>query len=165
MEHADGCASFLFREAELLDHQQLTEWLELLMPDIDYRAPVRLTPERAGGAGFSERAFYFKETFGSLKTRVARLSSEFAWAENPPTRTRRLVSNVHVRARPGGGDEVELTNNLALYCYRGDSPTPIVVTAERQDVLRRSNGGWKLARRLVLLDATVLGLQSLSVFL
>ena len=161
----DEHAAFLFREAELLDGQQLREWLEVLAPDIDYRAPVRLTPERGGGSGFSDRSFYFKESFGSLKTRVTRLQSEFAWAENPPTRTRRLIGNVRVRPAPSDAGEVLVASNLAIYCYRGDSPMPLIVTAERQDVLRLADSGWRLARRLILLDSTVLGMQSLSVFL
>jgi Ring hydroxylating beta subunit len=40
-----------------------------------------------------------------------------------------------------------------------------MLTAEREDVLRKEVGDWKLARRLVLLDTTVLGMESLSIFL
>src|SRR5919199_5442314 len=159
----DDYSRFLFAEAELLDGNQLRAWLALLTPDVDYRVPVRLTRERGAGPGFSDRSYYLKEDFGSLQTRVTRLESEHAWAENPPTRTRRLVANVRVRD-PGAGDgaaEVAVKSNLAVYCYRGDTPVPIILTAERQDTLRHVEGAWRLARRLVLLDSTVLGLQAL----
>src|SRR5258706_9011970 len=104
-----------------------------------------------------------KEDFGSLKMRIAKLKSEFAWAENPPTRTRRLIANV--RVAPGTPAAQPVTSNFAVYCFRGDSTVPAVMTGERQDVLARSDGAWTLAKRLVLLDSTVLPLESLSIFL
>jgi 3-phenylpropionate/cinnamic acid dioxygenase small subunit len=164
----EECTAFLVAEAALLDDNRLTDWLELLTPDVDYRVPVRIVRERGGGSGFSTDAFFMKEDFGTLETRVTRLDNEFAWAESPPTRTRRFVANARL-VEPGTGQgesEVRVLNNLAVYCYRGDSAAPVVLTAERQDTLRRAeDGSWKLARRLVLLASTVLGLQALSIFL
>jgi 3-phenylpropionate/cinnamic acid dioxygenase small subunit len=76
-----------------------------------------------------------------------------------------MVTNIRVSQRAGDSAAMKVVSNLALYCYRGDSPQPVIITAERQDVLRRADVGWQLGQRRVLLDATVLGLQSLSVFL
>jgi 3-phenylpropionate/cinnamic acid dioxygenase small subunit len=154
---------FLNREAELLDHRKFHLWLEMLSPTIQYRVPVRTTRENKDGFGFSSTAFFLDEDYGSLKTRVLRFDSEFAWSENPATRTRRLVSNLRVRAATT--DQIELASNLAVFCYRGDSAVPIMLTAERDDVLRHQDGAWKLANRLVLLDTTVLGMEALSIFL
>jgi 3-phenylpropionate/cinnamic acid dioxygenase small subunit len=158
------CARFLYREAELLDGRRFHAWLELLGEDIDYRVPVRTTREKKDGEGFSRRAFFMEEDLGSLKLRVTRLDSDFAWSENPPTRTRRLVTNVRV-AESAPEHEPEVSSNLAVYCFRGESAAPLVLTAERRDLLRRTAAGWRLARRLVLLDTTVLGMESLSIFL
>jgi 3-phenylpropionate/cinnamic acid dioxygenase small subunit len=157
------CTRFLYREAELLDQRKLREWLELISPDIDYRVPVRTNREKQYGDGFSSRAFFMEEDYGSLKLRVERLSSDFAWSENPPSRTRRIIGNV--RLGSAAGDSQDVVSNLALYCYRGESPTPILLTGERQDTLQRVAGEWKLKTRLVLLDTTVLGFESLSFFL
>jgi 3-phenylpropionate/cinnamic acid dioxygenase small subunit len=52
------------------------EWLQLLHPEIDYRVPVRVTRERAHGAGFSEAGWHMLEDWDSLETRVLRLDSE-----------------------------------------------------------------------------------------
>jgi 3-phenylpropionate/cinnamic acid dioxygenase small subunit len=163
----EECTAFLVTEAALLDDNRLAEWLGLLTPDVEYRVPVRIVRERGAGPGFSDDAFFMDEDFGTLSTRVTRLDNEFAWAESPPTRTRRFVGNPRVveGAAEQDGAEVQVLNNLAVYCYRGDAAAPIILTAERQDTLRRVDGGWKLARRLVLLDSTVLGLQALSIFL
>jgi 3-phenylpropionate/cinnamic acid dioxygenase small subunit len=161
------CTQFLYREATLLDRRQLHDWLKLISADIDYRVPVRTTRERKDGDGFSTRAFFLEEDYGSLTLRIAKLDSDFAWAENPPTRTRRLVTNIQVEQAAAGAQaqEYNVVSNLALYCFRGESATPIVLTGERRDVLQRVNGEWQLKKRLVLLDTTVLGLESLSMFL
>ena len=38
------------------------------------------------------------ETKATLAGRIARLDTGMAWAEDPPSRTRHLVSNVEVKA-------------------------------------------------------------------
>lgn len=156
-------ADFLLREAELLDDARFDEWLELLHPDIDYRVPVRVVPADRNDAGFSRRAYYYRENHTSIVHRVERLSQDDAWAENPRTRTRRMVANVRGGVTEGAATPVR--SNLALFCYRHDDPTPIIITGERHDALRQVDGTWRLAARTVYLDSTVLGLQSLSVFL
>jgi 3-phenylpropionate/cinnamic acid dioxygenase small subunit len=153
----------LHREAELLDNREFHLWLEMLCTNIRYRVPVRTTRHNKDGRGFSQKAFFLDEDHGSLKTRVLRLDSEYAWSENPATRTRRLVGNIRIRSATA--ETIELASNLAIFCYRGDAVAPIVLTAEREDILRRQDGSWKLAERLVLLDTTVLGMESLSIFL
>lgn len=168
----DGQAlgDFYFREAELLDAADLHGWLALLTSDIDYRVPIRVVREKAGAAAesdFSDRGHLLWENAGTLRTRVLRLDSEFAWAEQPPTRTRRMVANLRRRDLLDGDDagDVRVLTNIAVYCYRGDSPTPIVLTGERDDLVRLVDGSVRLARRVVRLDSNVLGMHSLSIFL
>jgi 3-phenylpropionate/cinnamic acid dioxygenase small subunit len=161
------CTRFLYREAELLDRGDLQEWLELLCPDIQYRVPVRTTRQKRDGEGFSNSAFFFDDDYSSLKLRVARLVSDFAWSDSPPARTRRMVSNVRVASSrlPGLRDnELAVTSNLALFSFRGESTTPVLLTGERQDVLRFEADGWKLRSRLMLLDTTIVGIDSLAIF-
>jgi 3-phenylpropionate/cinnamic acid dioxygenase small subunit len=126
---------------------------------------VRTTRSSGEGDGFSKTAFFFDEDYGSLNLRVARLTSEFAWSENPPTRTRRLVTNFRVDATNAANPTLTVRSNFAVYCFRGDEPAPKVLTGERQDLLAREGGSWKLRRRLVLFDMTVLGMDSLSILL
>ena len=40
-----------------------------------------------------------------MRVRVARLNTDMAWAEDPPSRTTHLVGNLIVK--PGGNNEVE----------------------------------------------------------
>ena len=164
MTSVADCERFLFTEARLLDQGRFAEWLALLSPEIEYRVPVRRTLMRADGAGFSERAFLMDEDHGSLALRVERLASDYAWSENPPTRTRRIVANVLID-RLHSASEIDVVSNLVVYCVRGDDPVPKVISGERQDRLVMRPQGWLIRRRVVLLDSTLLGMESLSILL
>jgi len=156
---------FLVYECELLDDNRLVEWLKVLEPDISYRAPVRITRERTGGPGFSETSWHFLEDHESLTTRVLRLETEYAWAEDPPSRTRRFVSNIRA-AQAEIANELAVTSNLLLYRGRMDGPEAQLLSCERHDRLRcRESGEWGLAERRILFDHTSLPTHNLAVFL
>lgn len=156
------CYQFLALEAECLDENRVTDWLGLLTRDITYDMPIMQTQRRTGDP-IAPNGWHMKETFGSLESRVARLGTNSAWGEDPPSRTRRLIGNV--RGGPWGGPDIDVRSNLLLYLGRGDSVEATVLGAERRDVLRRTAEGLRLARRTVLLSHTTLPVQSLGVFL
>jgi 3-phenylpropionate/cinnamic acid dioxygenase small subunit len=156
--------SFLMHEAELLDERRERDWLDLFTDDAEYLMPVRVNRERGEGDGFSEEAFYFEETRGSLELRVRRLETEYAWAEDPPSRTRHFVTNVRV-AEGEEEDEVAVRTNLLLYRSRGSDPKHDLISAERKDTLRKEDDQWKLRKRVILLDHSILTTHNLSVFL
>ncbi len=153
----------LLLEAELLDDNRLRDWLDLLAPDVQYRMPVRATRERGSGSEFVDMA-HFEEDRGQLELRVRRLETTTVWAEDPPSRTRHFVSNIRVAAGDGE-DGVQVKSNLLLYRSRGDSPSHDLLSAERQDLWRRLDGEWKLARRTILLDQSTVATHNLAVFL
>ena len=157
--------SFLMHEAQLLDEHREREWLDsCCAEEVTYLMPVRETRERGAGDGFSDEMYYFEEDRGSLELRVRRLETEYAWAEDPPSRTRHFVTNV--RVEPGDNeDELFVRSNLLLYRSQGTDRHYDTVSAERRDVLRREGDGLRLARREILLDHSVLTMHNLSVFL
>ncbi len=156
---------FLMHEAQLLDEHREREWLDsCCAEEVTYLMPVRETRERGAGDGFSDEMFYFEEDRGSLELRVRRLETEYAWAEDPPSRTRHFVTNVRVEPDESG-EELFVRSNLLLYRSQGTDLHYDTVSAERRDVLRREEDGLKLARREILLDHTVLTMHNLSVFL
>jgi ethylbenzene dioxygenase subunit beta len=157
------CVDFLVDEAEILDNHDVRAWLELCDPEIEYLVPVRLTRERTAGAGFTDRSFHMKEDYGSLEMRVRRLETEYAWAEDPPSRMRRFVSNFRI-TRGEAEDEVEARTNLLIFRGRYDSSQYDIITAERHDVLRRADGELRLLRRNVLMDYTTVGTHNLAFF-
>lgn len=141
--------------------------MQLLDKRIEYTAPLRQTVNSFDGTGISRRAFYFNEDYGSLSLRVKKLKSEFSWSENPRTRTRRMVSNVEVlRETEVAGDRVlDVISNIAIFCHRGDESQPRIITAQRFDRIDAGRAGAKILQRNIQLDTTVLGVESLSVFL
>jgi 3-phenylpropionate/cinnamic acid dioxygenase small subunit len=152
----------LNREAELPDTGQLEPWLALLTDDVRYTMPIRLTRERGGGPDVDFGAPHFQEDMGTLRMRVERLKTEFAWAEDPPSRTRRFVTNVRPRVVAEG---IDVRSYLLLYRSRGDATTAELVSAERHDLFRRTATGLRLQRREVLIDQASLAMRNLAVML
>ena len=152
---------FLYREAELLDAYRFDEWIRLFADDVHYVMPVRTTQFCVAGPGFHDVAF-FDENIASLRTRVRRLQTEFAWAETPPSRTRHFVSNV--LAEPGKNvDEFAVRSSFMVTRSRSDRGQQMF-TGLREDVLRSDEQtGFKIANRRILMDQTVITGTNLSV--
>ena len=168
---------FLYNEARLLDERRFQEWLDLYAEDIRYWMPVRgnrypksskaiviMDPDRYvedDVARENEMAF-FDETKKTLSGRVARLETGMAWAEDPPSKTRHLITNVQVE--PGdAADEVNAYSNFIVYRNRAEIEQEFYA-GSRQDKLRRVNGGWQLTRRKIVLDMNVLLPKNLAIF-
>ena len=153
---------FLFMEAELLDSRRFDDWLSVLTEDIHYWMPIRRTTT----AREVEREFtkpggmaFFDDDLDYLKMRVDRLRVGRAWAEDPPSRTRRLITNIRVTAIEG--EEVSVGCNFKLYRTRLNSEEDSWI-GRREDTLRRVDGQFKLARRHIFLEQTVILSQNMS---
>ena len=157
---------FLFEEARLLDSQDYKTWLELLTDDVHYWAPAiesREARHRANNyvASAAEMA-YFDDTRATLAMRVARLGFPGAWAEVPPSRMSRLVSNILVGEETTDGSPVR--SNFNLFRSRLESEEDSYCGV-REDVLRRVNGQLRLARRKIVFAQSVLTARSITTFL
>lgn len=150
---------FLIHEAELLDDGRYREWLGLLDDDILYRAPIR-TNRKTDGRVDPEEGFWFDDVRGTLELRVRRLETDVSWAEEPPSRTRRIVSNVRVETR----DQIRVAVRSNLICYRnrGHQRFGDVIAAQRNDELRRNGDGWLLAAREIRFDHATLSTKNLA---
>jgi 3-phenylpropionate/cinnamic acid dioxygenase small subunit len=158
---------FLYLEAELLDDRKLREWLELLTDDMRYWMPIRYNPLERPEDLSDELAkpgdgYYFDDDKKSLSLRIERVYVKSAWAEMPPSRTRHLISNV--RIKNDDGREMEVHSNFLVYRTRLESDQDIFV-GTRQDILRRVNDGFKIAKRTIILDQAVLNAKNISIFL
>jgi 3-phenylpropionate/cinnamic acid dioxygenase small subunit len=156
---------FYIREAWLLDERRLTEWLALFTDDVLYFMPRRKNvPRRESHRELTPLGdlAILEEDKRYLEMRVARLDTGMAWAEDPPSRTRHLVGNLEVAPLAKG----EVQAKTAFLVYRSHLETDHqLLSGCREDVLRRVKGGWKIARRTIVLDANVLLDKNLSVFL
>jgi 3-phenylpropionate/cinnamic acid dioxygenase small subunit len=168
---------FLYREARLLDERRFHEWLDLFTDDVRYwmgartnryprssKAIAILSPNRyvEDDQTREDELSILDENKETLAGRVARLDTGMAWAEDPPSRTRHLIANIEVA--PGDSmSEIKVYSNFIVYRSRAESEEDFYVGA-RQDVLRRIDGAWKIARRKLTLDQNVLSAKNVSIF-
>ncbi len=155
---------FLVDESYLLDAQLYDEWIETLTNDISYNVPVRVTTARSAGFDTSPGMAHFDDDKYSLSLRVARFATEHAWTEDPPSRLRHFVTNVRTFATENE-DELFVQSAVLLFRSRGDNREPNLVSALREDLLRYEGDSLKLARRLVILDESVIRMQNMAIFL
>jgi 3-phenylpropionate/cinnamic acid dioxygenase small subunit len=158
---------FLLLEAEILDSGRYKEWLNMLTDDIVYQIPIRITRERHASSQFSDQSWHMNEDKGSLDMRIARVYTDYNWVEDPPSRSRHFLTNFRIKELrvQEHVTEVLFRSNLLLFRNKFDHTNHDLVSAERQDLLRKDKGVWKLANRLVLLDHTTMGMSNLGVFL
>ena len=156
---------FYIREAWLLDERKLKEWLDLFTDDVLYFMPRRKNvPRRELHRELTSQGdlAILEEDKRYLEMRVARLDSGMAWAEDPPSRTRHLIGNLEATPLDNG----EVAARTAFLVYRSHLETDHqLLSGCREDVLRKVDGAWKVARRTIVLDANVLLDKNLSVFL
>ncbi|HXC26516.1 MAG TPA: 3-phenylpropionate/cinnamic acid dioxygenase subunit beta [Stellaceae bacterium] len=167
---------FLYREARLLDERRFDEWLALLADDVRYWMSGRSNryPRHSKAISILDSARYvdddmarddelaiLDETKQTLTGRVRRLDTGMAWAEDPPSRTRHLITNIQVE--PAADSEVRVYSNFIAYRSRGETEQDFYV-GTRRDRLRRSDGAWKIAERKVTLDQNVLLAKNVSIF-
>jgi 3-phenylpropionate/cinnamic acid dioxygenase small subunit len=160
---------FLYHEAELLDERRYEEWLALFAEDAQYFMPMRRNvphdePEREfTRAGFDVN--WFDEGKDTLTRRVKQILTGLHWAEEPPSRICHMISNVQVVIAPPGASSGEVTvkSRFLVYRNRVETETDFLV-GKREDVLRRVNGAWQIARRKIILDQNVLLAKNLTVF-
>jgi PAH dioxygenase small subunit len=144
---------FLFAEASMLDHRNYRGWLALLTDDVHYR--VMANVNRDSDLGPLPYAL-IDEPAARLKARVEQiLNAKLTHAENPPSLTRRFVTNVMASAGERDGEYVA-TCNLLVYRTRPDIPDGAIYAGERTDVLRRVDGTFRIARREVRLDQALI---------
>jgi 3-phenylpropionate/cinnamic acid dioxygenase small subunit len=161
---------FLYQEAELLDERRFEEWLDLLADDVRYWMPMR----RNVRFGELDREFtragqdinWFDEGKETLTRRVQQILTGVHWAEEPLSRICHMVSNVqilHVQPSLAEAAEVTVKSRFLIYRNRVETETDILV-GKREDVLRRTNEQWKIARRKIVLDQSVLLTKNLTFF-
>ncbi len=153
---------FLYAEAALLDARQYRQWLGLLADDIHYWMPIRRTVTLAD----IDREFtklgdmaYFDDDRTLLEVRVRKLEAGSAWSEDPPSRSRHFVSNVRILEI--AGDEITVEACFHLYRTRLEADIDSWV-GRRVDTLRRTEAGFRLAKRHLFLDQTVIQSTNMS---
>jgi biphenyl 2,3-dioxygenase subunit beta len=168
---------FVYREARLLDERRFREWLELFTEDIRYWMVQRTTryPKRSKAIILVDADRYddddlphegglalYDENLDTLERRIARLETGCAWSEDPPSRTRRLITNIEVEPTDIAS-EIRVYANFLVYKNRAETEQDFFIGA-RKDVLRQVDGSWKITSRRLVLDQTVILAKNVSIF-
>lgn len=153
---------FLYEEAALLDARKYREWLALVAEDIHYWMPIRRTVTRKDlEFEFTKPGAmaYFDDDHELLEMRVKKLEASSAWSEDPPSRSRHFVSNVRILGMEGD----QITIDACFHVHRTRLNTDLDSwVGRRTDVLRRSGASFKLLKRHIFLDQTVIASKNMS---
>jgi p-cumate 2,3-dioxygenase beta subunit len=156
MAKADGVVTrgevedFLYHEAALLDAWRLDEWLALLTDDAVYRVPSNDSPDSEPKSAL----FTIADDIHRIRARVTRLKDPEAHAEFPPSRTRRLISNVRILEIDKLLIKAE-ANFIVTRFRRDDAPRQYI--GRYRYGLKVEKGGLRIASREAFLDAAELG--------
>jgi len=165
---------FYFHEARLLDNRQYQQWLAMIDPEIKYIMPSRtnllvnnrergsedmISVERELEGADSMGCPIREESYVHLMVRVERAFKVNSWSENPPARTRRIVGNIELMGREG--DKWSVLSNFHLFYARpgGDN---FMYSGQRRDSLMKSEEGFRIARREVVMDYANIDLPTLG---
>jgi p-cumate 2,3-dioxygenase beta subunit len=143
--------AFLYEEAELLDNWQLMEWAALFTEDAIYRAPALDDPTRDP----ANSVFLINDDLPRIKSRARQLLGDTAWAENPRSMTRRLITNVRVVSVEG--DSIRATANF--FIQRSRMERIVTYVGQYRYKLVRAGASFKFAERLVILAKDTLRSQ------
>lgn len=139
---------FLFQEAALLDEWRLDEWLGLFEKDATYEVPTTDRPNEDP----NRSQYYVWDDYELLTARVKRLKSRHAHAENPHSRTRRLVTNV----RLGEGSDSSLQVRAAFLIYKIRDGNVDQFVGRYEHILAANGEGLKFRKRRAVLELEVL---------
>jgi 3-phenylpropionate/cinnamic acid dioxygenase small subunit len=156
---------FLYAEASLLDDRRFEEWVELFTEDVRYWMPirrnVRFGEQERENTREGEDINWFEDTKKTLQQRVQQIMSGIHWAEEPFSRISHMLSNVQVTSATA--TEAVVRSNFLIYRNRVETETDFLV-GKREDTLKRVGGEWKIARRAIFLDQSVLLAKNLTFF-
>ena len=142
--------NFLYHEAALLDEWRLDEWEALLTEDASYYVP----PNDQPFGDHRNTLFTIADDRERIRQRVIRISDPNCHAEFPPSRTRRMISNVRIVDRED--DEITVAANFVCYRFRRHERIREYVGSYRYR-LKCVDNSFQIKERRVIVDAHELG--------
>ena len=133
---------FVYREARFADDHRYDDWEALWAPEAIYWVPAGaddIDPTTQMSIIFDNRS--------RIATRIKQLHTGKRHAQNPVSRIRHLITNVELL--DGDEDQVEVGANVLVYESRERGVT--VWAARTEWTLRRTDEGFRIARKKVML--------------
>ena len=138
--------NFLYREARLMDEHQYDEWEALWTDDAIYWVPCGgedTDPTKDVSIIYDDRA--------RIAGRLVRLKSGAAWAQDPQSRLRRVVSNIEAYEEDDGSVTVYSNFALAEVRRRSVDTWQEMWVGRTTHKLRREDGSLKMSYKKVAL--------------
>jgi 3-phenylpropionate/cinnamic acid dioxygenase small subunit len=147
----------LRREAHLLDERRFREWLDLFTDDAEYVIP--LTEAVQGDVAPAGHPIV-KDSKDMLLARILKDETGFSHAEIPTSMTCHMISNIVVDESAEEDAEVRSAFMVRQARKLRDEAWWV---GRRRDLLRRVDGQWRIAHRVVILDTSLLP-RGISIF-
>ncbi len=138
---------FLFDEAATLSAWHWDEWLALFEPGGRYEVPTFDARGRSG----REAQYFIADDWDLVQARITRMKSKQAHAENPPSHTHRLISNVQCATTDS--ETLEVRANFIVHRMRDGLLDPYVGRYEHTLVLIDGALRFRLRRAVLLTEA------------
>lgn len=135
-------ADFLYQENALLDERRYSDWVELFTPDAVYWVPAN-----EDATDPLQHVSLIYDDVRRIRERIARAGSGMFWAQDPPTRTTRLLGNIRVRSTTDETYAVQ-AKLVLVAVRRGQSET---LSGTCRYTLVPGNDGYRIRRKEVLL--------------
>jgi 3-phenylpropionate/cinnamic acid dioxygenase small subunit len=143
---------FLCHEGAMLDNRRYLDWLNLCTEDITYVVTMLVHKDSSSPPAHHAIIDEAPEAFRARVEQIA--TPKLTHAENPPTIARRFFSNLVIEQITSA--QLTVSTNLLVSRARPEVTETTVYSAARSDTLRRVEGEWRLARRIVHLDHAIL---------
>ena len=161
---------FLYAEADLLDQREFDRWLGLFADDVRYWMPMRKNlafHDRDRDITSEDDVAWIDDDKATLAKRAQQIMTGIHWAEEPLSRISHLVSNIRLAERADSvaeGASVLVKSHFIVHRNRLETETDFIC-GRREDLLRRVSGTFKIARRKIIIDQSILLAKNLSFFL
>ena len=139
---------FLYADAALLDDWRLVEWMALLPEGARYEIPAIDRPP--GDPLYSIQIV--SDNLFRIRARAKQLAEGRVLAENPRSRTRRLITNVRILEVKD--ETIGVAANFAIHRCRDDRMEVFVGSYDHTLVVQ--NGGLRILVRRAILDMDAL---------
>ncbi len=153
---------FYYEEIEALERRDFQAWLNMVSDDIEYISPIRIT-ERRGDSSIATDMTYFNDDKRSLELRCKKYGTSYAWSEDPPSRYRYHITRIKMEMIDA--NSVKVKSVVLLYITRIDYENEELISYEREDILRKEGNKWKLAKRRIILDHSLVPRMLITRFL
>lgn len=166
LEEHHEIEQFLYREARMLDGEELRDWLSLMIdPDIRYQMLLRDERFKKDKAPESDRDIWpFDEDYNMLDLRVRQFETGLQPMLDPPQKMFREISNVEAFHGENEGEYIVLSYGTVSRFRRLYENERSVYA--REDVLRRgADGKLRILSRRIELGERVIQNKNLLFFL